>query len=88
MKSKLKKEDSQLVSRANQLKLTATDGKKYLTDLFDYGGIIELAKNFPSKQANRFIEWFTYSDESIDGKSNPRPMPFLTAPADTIEVAQ
>jgi cell filamentation protein len=87
LKSKLKKEESQLVSRANQLKLTATDGKKYLTDLFDYDGIIELAKNFPSKQANRFIEWFTYSDESIDGKSKSKAYAlFDSSLLDTIEV--
>ncbi len=72
LKTKLKKENNELVSRANQLKLMASDGKKYLTDCFDYGGIIELAKNFPSKKANRFIEWFTYSDETIDGKSKSK----------------
>ena len=72
LKTKLKKEKNELVSAANQLKLTAADGKKYLTDTFDYDGIIELAKNFPSKQANRFIEWFTYSDETIDGKSKSK----------------
>lgn len=72
LKTKLKKENSELVSAANQLKLTAADGKKYLTDTFDYDGIIELAKNFPSKQANRFIEWFTYSDETIEGKSKSK----------------
>lgn len=58
-----------MVSLTNQLKLTASDGKKYLTDTLDQGGIIELARNFPSKKANRFIEWFVYSDETIDGKS-------------------
>ena len=72
LKTKLKKENSELVSATNQLKLTAADGKKYLTDTFDYDGVIELAKNFPSKQANRFIEWFTYSDETIDGKSKSK----------------
>ena len=72
LKTKLKKKNSELVSVTNQLKLTAADGKKYLTDTFDYDGIIELAKNFPSKQANRFIEWFTYSDETIDGKSKSK----------------
>ena len=72
LKTKLKKENSELVSGANQLKLTAADGKRYLTDTFDYDGIVELAKNFPSKQANRFIEWFTYSDETIDGKSKSK----------------
>ena len=72
LKTKLKKENSELVSGANQLKLTAADEKRYLTDTFDYDGIIELAKKFPSKQANRFIEWFTYSDETIDGKSKSK----------------
>jgi cell filamentation protein len=72
LKAKLIKENNELVSVTNQLKLTASDGKKYLTDTFDYGGVIELAKNFPSKQANRFIKWFTYSDETIDGKSKSK----------------
>lgn len=72
LKSKLKKENNELVSATNQLKLTAPDGKNYLTDTFDYDGIIELAKNFPSKQANRFIEWFSYSDETIDSKSKSK----------------
>jgi len=87
LKSKLKKENNQLVSGTNQLKLTAFDGKKYLTDTFDYDGIIELAKNFPSKQANRFIEWFTYSDETIDTKSKSKAYAlFGSSLLDTVEV--
>lgn len=87
LKSKLKKENNELVSAANQLKLTAADGKKYRTDTFDYDGIIELAKNFPSKQANRFIEWFSYSDETIDGKSKSKAYAlFDSSLFDTIEV--
>jgi len=69
LKAKLKKEGSQLVSATTQLKLTAADGKKYNSDMLDYNGIIALGKTFPGTKANRFIEWFTYSDESIDGKS-------------------
>jgi len=87
LKSKLKKENNELVSATNQLKLTAADGKKYLTDTFDYDGIIELAKNFPSKQVNRFIEWFTYSDETIDGKSKSKAYAlFDSSLLNTIEV--
>lgn len=87
LKTKLKKEDSQLVSAANQLKLTAADGKKYLTDTLDYAGIAELAKNFPSKRANRFIEWVTYSDETIDGKSKSKAYAlFDSSPLGAIEV--
>ncbi len=87
LKAKLKKENNELVSATNQLKLTAADGKKYLTDTFDYDGVIELAKNFPSKQANRFIEWFTNSDETIDGKSKSKAYAlFDSSLFDTIEV--
>jgi len=72
LKTKLKKENNELVSATNQLKLLASDGKRYLTDMLDYTGIIALGKEFPGKKANRFIEWFTYSDESIDGKSKTK----------------
>ena len=71
-KAKLKKEKSQVVSATNQLKVIAPDGKMRLTDMLDYNGIIALGKEFPSKKANRFIDWFTYSDESIDGKSKTK----------------
>jgi cell filamentation protein len=72
LKAKLKKENSELVSATTQLKLLASDGKRYLTDMLDYNGIIALGKQFAGKKANRFIEWFTYSDESIDGKSKTK----------------
>jgi cell filamentation protein len=72
LKAKLKKENSQVVSVTTQLKILAPDGKKRLSDMLDYDGIIALGKEFPSKKANRFIEWFTYSNESIDGKSKTK----------------
>ena len=87
LKAKLKKENFELVSHTTQLKLTASDGKKYSTDCLDNDGIIELAKNFPSKKANRFIEWFTYSDETIDGKSKSKAYAlFDSALLDTMEI--
>lgn len=72
LKAKLKKEGSEVVSATTQLKLLAPDGKKRLSDMLDYKGIIALGKTFPGTKANRFIEWFTYSDESIDGKSKTK----------------
>ena len=69
LKAKLKREGSQVVSATTQLKLLAPDGKKRRTDVLDHDGIIALGKEFPSKKANRFIQWFTHSEESIDGKS-------------------
>jgi len=72
LKTKLRKENSELVSATTQLKLLASDGKRYLTDMLDYAGIIALRKEFPGKKVNRFIDWFTFSDESIDGKSKTK----------------
>jgi cell filamentation protein len=72
IKAKLKKENSQVVSATTQLKFLAQDGKKRLADMLDYTGIIALGKEFPGKMANRFIEWFSFSDESIDGKSKSK----------------
>jgi len=72
LKAKLKKENSQVVSATTQLKFLAPDGKRRFADMLDYNGIIALGKAFPGKKANRFIEWFTYSDESIDGKSKTK----------------
>lgn len=59
-----------VVSATTQLKILAPDGKRRFADMLDYDGIIALGKEFPGKKANRFIEWFTFSAESIDGKSN------------------
>ena len=78
LKAKLKKEKSELVSATTQLKILAPDGKKRLTDMLDSDGVIALGKEFPGKQANRFMEWFTFSDESIDEKANRRHIRCLT----------
>jgi cell filamentation protein len=87
LKAKLKKENSQVVSDTTQMKFLAPDGKKRLADMLDYEGIIALGKEFPSKKANRFIEWFTYSEESIDGKSKTKAYAlFDSSFIDSIEV--
>lgn len=69
LKSKLKKEKNELVSVTNQLKLSAADGKKYKTDTLDSNGVIELSKHFPNNRAMKFLDWFLYIDNSIDGQS-------------------
>ena len=87
LKAKLKKENSQLVSATTQLKLTAADGKRYLSDALDADGIISLAAEFPSKIGSQFIKWFTSSDETIDGKSKQKAYAlFESSFFDSIEV--
>ena len=72
LKNKLRKENEQLVSRTNQLKLTASDGKKYLTDTLDSDGVVSLAKIFPNSRSTEFLDWFLYSDNTIDGQSKKK----------------
>lgn len=87
LKAKLKKEGNELGSVTTQLKLKSPDGKMRLSNVLDYNGIIALGKQFPGKKANRFIERFTYSDESIDGKSKTKAYAlFESSFIDSIEV--
>jgi cell filamentation protein len=54
------------------LKLKAPDGKMRLTDTLDSDGVVLLAKNFPNNKAMKFLDWFIYSDNSIDGQSKKK----------------
>ena len=72
LKRKLKQEKPQLVSAAHGFKFTAADSKKRLTDCFDSESIIELAKNFPNNKAAKFLDWFLYSENTIDGQSKKK----------------
>lgn len=72
LKTKLRKQGSELVSATNQLKLLAADGKRYLTDVLDYNGVLMLAQNIPNQNAARFVHWFASDKDSIDGKSREK----------------
>jgi len=72
LKNRLKKTNSELLTNCKGFKLVAPDGKKRETDCFDSKGIIELAKNFPSNKALKFLDWFLYSDNTIDGQSKKK----------------
>ena len=72
LKTKLKKEGDELVSDTNQLKLLAPDGKLRFTDVLDSEGITSLVKKFPNNKAADFLDWFTYSDNTIDGQSRKK----------------
>ena len=87
LKTKLKSENSEVVSGTNQLKLLAPDGKYRLADVLDYDGVLLLAKSFPNTRSMRFVEWFTNSDETIDGKSKSKAYAlFESSLIDNIEV--
>jgi cell filamentation protein len=72
LKRKFVTEQNQLVSATHGFKFLAPDGKRRLADTLDSEGIIALAKNFPNNRAVKFLDWFTYSDNSIDGQSKKK----------------
>ena len=87
LKAKLRKEGNEVVSVTNQLKLVAPDGKRRLTDVLDNNGVIKLAQSMPNTKSARFIQWFTYSENSIDGKSKSKAYAlFESGLIDSIEV--
>ena len=65
----LKKRNIQLSSICRQLKLTAKDGKKYLTDVIDDDGFNLLMAIIPSKKSDVFIKWVKTKGTSIDEQS-------------------
>lgn len=87
LKAKLKKENNQVVSVTTQLKLVAPDGKRRLTDVVDSEGVMRLAKQFPNTRAGKFLDWFTYSDTTIDGQSKKKAYTlFESGVIDSVEV--
>jgi len=76
LKKKLKTQGVQFVSAAHKLKITADDGKKYSTDVLDAEEVNIVATNIPNNKATAFLNWFTYSDNSIDGQSRKKAYAF------------
>mgnify|MGYP002623189946 CR=1 FL=1 len=72
LKKKLATDGVQLVSVTHDFKFQAPDGKQRYADALDAECVQMLAKNYPNNRANKFLEWFTYSDNSIDGQSKKK----------------
>jgi len=72
VKNRQKTQYGELYSKCIQLRLTAVDGKRYATDCFAQEDIIEVVKTLPAKNTAAFLDWFTYSDNTIDGQSRKK----------------
>ncbi len=72
LKSRLKKEGNESVTNCNQLKLLASDGKKYLTDVADTEQLFRLIQSIPSPKAEPFKIWIAgVARERIEQMHNP-----------------
>ena len=72
LKRKLKQDGVQLVSPTHRFKFDAPDGKQRIADVLNSDGVILLAKHYPNNRASKFLDWFTYSDNTIDGQSRKK----------------
>jgi len=62
----------QFVSATHKLKIVAADGKQYNRDALSAEDIMTIAKHYPNNRASKFLDWFTYSDNTIDGQSRKK----------------
>ena len=76
VKNRQKAQYGELYSKCIQLKLLSADGKRYATDCFAQEDIIEVVKTLPAKNTTAFLDWFTFSDNSIDGQSRKKAYTF------------
>lgn len=68
----VKRRNPQLFAICKQLKLTAKDGKKYLTDVISDDGLNLLAVIIPSKKSDAFLQWVKTKGTSIDEQSKKK----------------
>lgn len=57
LKTKLKAEGSELSPKLGQLKMQATDGKFYMTDVADTETLFRIIQSIPSPKAEPFKQW-------------------------------
>ena len=72
LKAKLKKEGSELSAKIGQLKMQATDGKNYKTDVADTEQLFRLIQSIPSPKAEPFKLWLAQiASERLDEMQDP-----------------
>ena len=60
------------MSITHEFKFEAPDGKQRVADTLDAECVQTLAKHYPNNRAGAFLDWFIYSDNSIDGQSKKK----------------
>lgn len=72
LKTKLKKEGSELSEKIGQLKMQSADGKFYKTDIADTEQIFRLIQSIPSPKAEPFKLWLAQlASERLDEMQDP-----------------
>ena len=66
LKNRLSKNDGQLVTNCNRLKLLAADGKMRLTDVADSGQLSEIIQSIPSQKVEKLKLWLESFEKTSD----------------------
>lgn len=72
LKTRLKKEGSELATNCSQLKMQSADGKHYNTDVADTEQLLRLIQSVPSPKAEPFKQWLAkVGSERLDQIQDP-----------------
>ena len=72
LKTRMKREGSELTTNCSQLKMQAADGKKYLTDVTNTEQLFRLIQSVPSPKAEPFKLWIAQvAKERLDQMQDP-----------------
>ncbi|AEK24487.1 MULTISPECIES: BRO-N domain-containing protein [Capnocytophaga] len=72
LKTRLKKEGSELATNCSQLKMLSSDGKYYKTDVADTEQLLRLIQSVPSPKAEPFKLWLAQvGSERLDEMQDP-----------------
>ena len=72
LKTRLKKEGSELTTNCSQLKMVSSDGKKYMTDVVSTQQLFRLIQSIPSPKAEPFKLWIAQvAKERLDQMQDP-----------------
>ncbi|MFS2423080.1 Bro-N domain-containing protein [Parabacteroides distasonis] len=72
LKTRMKREGSELTTNCSQLKMQAADGKKYLTDVANTEQLFRLIQSVPSPKAEPFKLWIAQvAKERLDQMQDP-----------------
>ena len=72
LKTRLKKEGSELTTKCSQLKMRSADGKRYNTDVADTEQLLRIIQSIPSPKAEPFKQWMSQvASDRLDQMQDP-----------------
>ncbi len=72
LKGRLKKEGNESLTKCKRLKLMASDGKRYLTDVMKREQVLRLIQSIPSPKVEPFKQWLAkVGSERLEETEDP-----------------